>query len=69
MTTTLKLIRDVTAKECPWLGRDFLTGETVYKFTGHTYGCIGPNGIAVSGEPGETPFFELPRASVSEAQS
>jgi hypothetical protein len=55
----LKLIRNVTKKECSWLDRDYLTGEEVFEYSGHTYGCIS-SGIACSEQDGETPFFELP---------
>ena len=56
----LTLKRDVLMEECPWLDRDMKAGETLYRFTGPTYGCIGPNGIAVSMEPDMNPFFEIP---------
>lgn len=34
-------------------------GDVVYEFTGPTYGCITPWGVACSVEPGEHPFFEV----------
>lgn len=61
----LTLIRVVTPKECDWLHRTYLPGDTVYEFNGATYGCIDRNnGLAVTEEPGEHPFFELPWDSV-----
>lgn len=58
--TALILKRDVTMRECSWLDRPLRMGETVYKYDGYTYGCIG-SGIAVTFEEGKTPFFEVPR--------
>lgn len=63
----MKLTRRVTRDECPWLDRDFEVGETVYLYSGATYGCIGPAGIACSIDPDMGPFFELPRAALSQA--
>jgi len=54
------LSRDITTIECGWLDRDFKKGEVIYRYTGPTYGCIGPNGTACTLEYGETPFFEIP---------
>jgi hypothetical protein len=55
------VIRNVTPNECEWLEETIKKGTEVYKYYNHTYGCISPNGIAVSKEHGEIPFFELPR--------
>lgn len=63
----LTLTRDVPKSECPWLDRDMREGEAVYRFSGVTYGCLGPNGIAVSAEPDATPFFEMPRDALAPA--
>jgi hypothetical protein len=57
------LIRNVTKDECPWLDTDLPEGLEVHKYSGCTYGCIGA-GIAVTREPGQTPFFEVPRDAV-----
>ena len=62
----MTLKRDVTVNECGWLDRDFVEGETVYTFSGVTYGCIGPDGIACSLDPDFGPFFELPRSALEE---
>jgi len=58
------LIRGVSRSECRWLKRDFLKGETVYEYTGPTYGCISRKGVACSEVEGKTPFFELPADAV-----
>lgn len=54
------LTRDVTQRECPWLERDMTVGETVWTYSGLTYGAVSPTGIPVTANPDETPFFELP---------
>lgn len=61
----LTLTRDVPKSECHWLDRDMKSGETIYRYSGVTYGCIGPNGTACSFEPDLGPFFELPRNALS----
>jgi hypothetical protein len=58
------LNRDVTIKECPWLERDMKRGYQVWRYFGFTYGCVSPNGIAVTHDKDETPFFELPLGSI-----
>lgn len=62
----LTVTRDVTKKECRWLDEDVPAGTTVYEYWGFTYGCVG-SGKAVSREPGEEPFFELPRDALLKA--
>jgi len=62
----MKVIRDITKKECSWLDRDIKKGETVYKYWGHTYGCISPNGVAIVFVKGETPFYEVPKDAVGD---
>lgn len=64
-----KVKRDLTQAECntEWCngpGIAFHEGEIVYEYKGHTYGCIRWPGIAVSREPGETPFMEIPHDEV-----
>ena len=66
MMRKYRLIRDVTKKECPWLDRTFKEGETVYYYSGYTYGCISFNGIAVCEKLDENPFFELPENALEE---
>ena len=58
--TKYELTRDVTRTECHWLDRDYKAGEHVFEYTGYTYGCVTPSGIAITARPGETPFHELP---------
>lgn len=64
MSSPLTLQRDVYREECPWLDEDLPKGTQVFKSTGPTYGVIGPSGIAVSMQPGEEPFFEVPADAV-----
>ena len=44
---------------CGYSSEDMKIGDKVYLFRGPTYGCIG-NGVAVSRNDGDGPFFELP---------
>jgi hypothetical protein len=60
------LTRDVTREECDWLDWDLPAGKLVYEWTGHTYGAITREGIAVTEQPGELPFFELPYDALGE---
>lgn len=60
MVVKFSLNRTVPVSECPWLDADLPKGLVVYRFDGHTYGCIGPTGLAVSNEPNHGPFFEVP---------
>ena len=62
----MKMIRDVTKEEYQYLDKDIKKGEIVYEYYGHTYGCIGPKGIAITFVKGETPFYEVPIDSVGE---
>lgn len=59
-TSARILRRDVTQAECPWLDADMAAGTHVFEFYGATYGCIGHNGVAVTKEDQENPFFEIP---------
>lgn len=56
--------REITQKECPWLEKDLQKGKVVYKYNGYTCGVIGSNGIAVTEQPDETPFFEVPESAI-----
>jgi hypothetical protein len=59
--------RDVTPNECHWLKQTIKEGTIVYKFYNATYGCVGPNGVAVTNSPeGDYPFFEMPYNSLRE---
>lgn len=61
--------RDITVDECPWLGNNIPAGTHLYTYTGITYGCITPDGTAVSEEKGITPFFEIPDNSFMHVES
>ncbi len=61
---TFETTRLVSTTECQWLDEDVKAGTKVFKYNGFTYGVIGPRGIAVSRQPNEGPFFELPRAAL-----
>lgn len=64
----LRLTRTIDEREQPWMADGAIKrvpkGVIVYPYGGCTYGCISDGGIAVSFEPGETPFFEVPRDAV-----
>ena len=51
----------------PWMeeGEVVKIGEVVYAFSGCTYGCIGA-GVAVTRQPDQTPFFEVPRDALED---
>lgn len=62
-----KVNRDITRKECDWLDEDVKKGTIVFECVKHTYGCIGPSGIAVTMDSnGDYPFFELPYEALTE---
>jgi hypothetical protein len=62
-----KLRYQVDQQVQPWMGEDEVVkiGEVVYLFSGCTYGCIGA-GVAVTRQPDQTPFFEVPRDALEE---
>jgi hypothetical protein len=60
------LVRPITPKECPWLERTYEIGEIVFKYYGHTFGCIGKKGFAFCTVINSLPFFELPLDAVAE---
>ncbi len=62
--SAFQLIRDVTLEECHWLNRTFLKDEIVYKYNGHTYGCISWKGLPFTLVDNTLPFFELPYDAV-----
>lgn len=59
----VKITRDVTPEECRWLRETVRAGEILYVYPGFTYGVIG-SGMPLTREPGETPFFEVPRDAI-----
>jgi len=67
MTTMFITTRDITSSECHWIKETIEKGTVVYRFSGATYGCIGPGGVAITfDEGGANPFFELPGNSLKE---
>jgi len=63
---TYKVKRKVTVKECDWLDNDIQEDTIVYKYYGHTYGCISHKGMAITFSPHKvdnvnSTFYELPR--------
>lgn len=56
--------RTLTTDECEWLDENIPEGTTIYKYDGPTYGIVSPSGIAISIEPGKTPFLEVPQDAV-----
>jgi hypothetical protein len=47
--------------------RTVYKGEIISRFYGHTYGCIGPEGIALTdGDEITGVFFEYPRSALEE---
>lgn len=57
----LIVTRTLTKAECHWLDEPIPEGTIVYPFTGYTYGCISPTGVAVCLRPETTaPFTEVP---------
>jgi hypothetical protein len=59
MPKLLTRVRNVSQRECPWLGQDMKAGEHVWSYTGHTYSAVSPTGTPVTAKAAETPFFEL----------
>jgi hypothetical protein len=59
--------RAVTRSECPWLDEDVPAGKQVFRYAGHTCGCVG-SGVACCDAAGETPFYELPADALSGPQ-
>jgi hypothetical protein len=66
---SLILIRDVTPEECDWLTRTHHKGERVYRFTGATYGCCTPSGLACFDGGEDDPFYELPLDALTPEQA
>lgn len=59
------LTRDVTQHECPWLPTDLPEGKQVFRYYGHDYGVVTPNGVAITLEAQDVlPFYEVPRNAV-----
>lgn len=45
--------------------RDYVKGDTVFRYSGCTYGCISGDGMAMCEVEGEGPFFQMPRDALS----
>lgn len=56
--------KTVTKQQAPWLPRDLEEGSLVFKYTGETFDCISPSGIAICMYPNKFPFYEIPANSV-----
>lgn len=69
MAKVIITTRPITISECPWLDADIPEGTTLWTYDDHAYGCISPNGRAVSAKAAETPFFEIPQDSFKETSS
>jgi hypothetical protein len=63
----LKLVRDMTAEECPWLDNDIPAGTIVFEYRGPTYGLKEHEDLIFVSFEGGTPFFQLPLNSLVEA--
>lgn len=61
-----EITRDLTTDECHWLSETIKKGTLVYKYHGHTYGCISHRGTAVTKEHNKLPFFEVPYNAIIE---
>lgn len=48
------------------LAPEFTPGMIVHEYRGATYGCVTPAGVAVTLQPGTTPFYEVPRDAVED---
>ena len=42
-----------------YTSKDLNIGDVVYSFSGCTYGCISPEGTAISFVKNENPFYEV----------
>jgi hypothetical protein len=67
--TRLVITRDITVAECPWIGAHtsglgLEEGVRVWAYDGPMYGCVSSTGYAVTFDPIEGPFFEVPQNAV-----
>lgn len=64
-----RITRDLDYHNCYWFKsmitnneEKFFEDEIVWEYTGCIYGCISPNGIAITIHPnGDGPFTEIPK--------
>merc|ERR1712159_199679 len=69
-TGKLRVARPLNQQELSTTGQNALdVGTIVHVWQGHTYGVISPGGVAVSLEPDETPFFEVPATALETLSS
>jgi hypothetical protein len=55
------ITRRLAVEGCHWLDVPIEIGTVMYIFGGCTYGCISPNGTAMTLDPnGTAPFVEIP---------
>ena len=66
MAVKLRLIRDVPQHE-NHSGRALKKGEEVFRYYGHTYGCLTSDGTACCDDL-HGPFFEVPSDALEEVR-
>jgi hypothetical protein len=64
----LKLVRNITRAECPWLDHDLAAGTMIVEYRGPTYGLRKHDDLIFVSFEGGTPFFQLPIDSLVEAE-
>ena len=64
MSQRIRMTRDVTRTECPWLMEDLRAGAALYRYAGPVYGAVSGRGVALSWHPERGPFFEAPADAV-----
>src|SRR5215510_2405241 len=64
----LKLVRNVTRAECPWLAHDFTAGTMVVEYRGPTYGLRQHDDLTFVSFDGGAPYFQLPSNSLVETE-
>ena len=65
---TYEVIREISKEDWPWLDSDIPEGSKLYRYYGHTYGCISFSGMAETWEKDKEPFFEVPIACIRRLQ-
>ena len=61
---TYKVLRDLGSDDTCY-HREIKKDTILYGCEQHTYGCISPNGVAVTFQPdGDYPFFEIKKTDV-----
>jgi hypothetical protein len=63
----VRVTRDVYPEECPWLTAPITKGALLWYCQKYDYGCVTPNGVAVTTQEDRGyPFFEMPRDSLED---